>query len=191
MKQLALLAVAAVFAFAAALFWQARQPSQDGEAFDLAAFFAGRSVIEGSILTLAMFEEPFTARFEGTVEGDSLRLEERFAFADGERLQVWELAVSPSGAVSGTVETEMSDGALAPAVPVSGASSTSGVVLDYEGHAPGGGARTFRFRHHLRGQAGGTVRNHVVVSKFGLPLATSRVVFAKDPATLSTARGDR
>jgi hypothetical protein len=190
-KRLALLAVALVAAFVAVLFWQAREPSRDGGAFDLGAFFAGQSVSEGSIRTLGVFEEAFTARFQGTVEDGRLRLEERFAFADGERLQVWELAVAPSGAVSGTVETELSDGALAPAVPVSGRSDASGVVLDYEGHAPGGGARIFRFRHHLRGEADGTVRNHVVVSKFGLPLATSRVVFAKDPATLSTARGDR
>lgn len=175
---LVLLGVALALAF-----WQAREPRSEGGAFDLAGFFEGRSVSTGMITTALVKRERFTASFTGERLEDAFRLEERFRFEDGERLQVWRLTPAANG-FEGTVETEGRDGALFPPVPVTGIANEDGVVLEYEGYAPGGRGRLLHFRHHMRAQADGTLANHVVVSKFAVPLATSTVVFTREAGAL-------
>lgn len=190
MKRLAILLALAVTAAVALLLWSAREPQVSGPGgFDLLAFFEGTSASEGTITTLGLRERAFTARFAGERQGETLRLEERFAFPEGERLQVWNLRAVPGG-FAGTVETERADGALAPPASVSGTSDSDGVRLRYDGIAPGGGMR-LAFAHHMRMRDDGTVANHVVVSRFALPLATSSVVFAKDAAALPSAPAER
>lgn len=192
----ALVLSAALFAlvvvlFVAALFWQARLPAaQDVPPVDILAFFDGTSVSAGTIRTALVRGERFTADFRGTRDGGTLRLDERFHFSDGERLQVWHLTAAPDGAVSGTVETERSDGTLAAPVPVVGQTGQHGTTLRYRGNAPGGGIE-LEFQHTMRAADSGTVSNHVVISLFGLPIATSTVRFAKDAAVLSTIATDR
>ncbi|MFD2238627.1 DUF3833 family protein [Aureimonas populi] len=160
-----------------------------GGGFDLFAFFEGSSASRGTITTALVRREAFTATFEGRRQGDGFRLEERFAFEDGGRLQVWTLAQAGQ-AVSGTVETELETGEMSEPATVSGMSGEDGVVLSYEGYAPGGGGLLLHFRHHMRAMGDGTVLNRVVVSKFGLPLATSSVIFARQAAALpSLSRG--
>lgn len=186
MKRAAALLAVLVAVFIAALFWQARLPAALVEpAVDILAFFEGTSVSAGTIRTALVRGEPFTATFAGTRAGDTLRLEERFRFSDGDRLQVWHLAAAPNGAVSGTVETERADGTLAAPVPVVGRTGPEGTTLRYRGNAPGGGIE-LQFQHTMRAAENGTVSNHVVISLFGLPIATSTVRFAKDAAVLST-----
>lgn len=189
-KRLALLLGLAILGFAALLVWNAREPAAgDRGGFDLFAFFEGTSVSRGTITTLLVDREAFTARFFGERQGEAFRLEERFDFEDGERLQVWHLRAVPGG-YEGTVETERADGSMAPPVPVIGVSDAVGVRLAYDGVAPGGGM-PLGFRHLMRMQGDGTVANHVVVSRFGLPLATSSVVFAKATAALPSAEAER
>lgn len=173
---------------AAAAFLLSREPAaeRNGAGFDVSAFFSGQSVSAGTIRTALVLEEAFTATFEGRETEAGFRLEERFAFQDGERLQVWTLRPGPVGDLAGTVETERADGTLAAPVPVVGRRDADGVTLDYRGIAPGGGAIVFHFRHTMRAQGDGTVSNHVVVSKFGLPVAVSSVTFAKAPGALSS-----
>jgi len=152
--------------------------------FDLAGFFAGSSRSVGEVRTLLVFRETFTAAFTGRREGERLRLDERFAFEDGARLQRWDLT-QRGAEISGTVETELGDGTLAAPVPVAGTRTPGGAVLTYRGHAPGGGATLFGFRHEMTANADGTVSNHVSVTKFGLAVATSDVTFAKSAAALA------
>lgn len=162
--------------FVVALQFQAREPVVEGPGgFDLVAFFSGESSSEGSIRTLLVRSQSFTARFHGAREGEAFRLEERFSFPEGERLQVWTLTQVPGG-YRGTVETQGADGRLAPPAPVVGIVDATGVALDYRGIAPGGD-RELHFRHHMRMRDDGRVANHVVVSAYGLPLATSSVTF--------------
>ena len=155
-----------------------------GSLFDLAGFFDGRSVSAGDVRTLLVSREAFTARFEGRKAGETLRLDERFRFPDGERLQRWTL-VFDGPSIRGTVETEGSDGRLHAPVPVEGERSSAQVVLRYSGFAPGGGALKLSFRHEIRPNGDGTLANDVTVRLLGLPLAHSDVTFAKTKADLA------
>ena len=152
--------------------------------FDLLSFFEGTSCSKGTVTTAFFFDESFTAAFSGQAEGRRLMLDERFTFKDGKRLQHWDLAEPAPGHYAGTVTTELKTGMPAPAVPVEGHATANGAVLDYQGYAPGGGETLLHFRHVLTENADGTVANHVTVSKYYLPLATSDVTFAKSLGAL-------
>ena len=153
--------------------------------FDLERFFGGRSYSSGTVTTALVFEKAFTATFEGSRHGRTLDLDERFVFPDGRHLQHWHLAEVSPGRYRGTVATELDGGGMAPAVPVEGFATARGAVLDYDGYAPGGGETVLHFRHQMTALADGTVANRVTVSKFGLPLATSKARFAKSRAALA------
>ncbi|MAU98794.1 MAG: hypothetical protein CMP81_23420 [Fulvimarina sp.] len=152
------------------------RPAADA-ALALDAFFDGRATSQGTITTLLVFRERFTARFSGRVTGNRLKLDERFRFEDGKRLQRWDLTRSRDGRYRGTVTTELGDGTMAPPAPVTGWTFAGGVVLAYDGYAPGGGRTLLGFRHVMRRIAPGTVRNRVTISKFGVALASSDVIF--------------
>ncbi len=150
---------------------------------DLAAFFSGTAVSAGEVRTLGLRRERFTARFEGRAEKGTLRLDERFRFADGERLQRWVLRFD-GAVIRGTVQTEAKNGSLAEPVAVGGEREVGRLVLRYRGIAPGGGALRLGFRHEIRPNGDGTLRNDVTVRFLGLPLARSEVTFARSEAAL-------
>lgn len=153
-------------------------PAADGR-FALEEFFRGSSVSRGEIRTLAFWSEDFTAGFSGETAEGVLRLDERFHFKDGERLQRWNLKRVSQGRYEGTVETENGDGALSAPVPVAGYRTSDGAVLDYDGYAPGGGGTVLHFRHWMESRPDGSVLNRVRISKFGIPIAGASVVFSK------------
>ncbi|WAJ26968.1 DUF3833 family protein [Antarcticirhabdus aurantiaca] len=174
-----LLALAGCLALAA----PARLPEAQADGFDLLAFFDGEARSTGTITTALVSTQAFSATFEGRREGNSLRLDERFRFADGSaRLQRWRLTRDGGGRLRGTVETEDETGALRPPVPVEGRLTAEGAVLAYDGYAPGGGTLRLGFRHAMTRLDGRRVSNHVTVRLLGLPLATSDVVFVRDGA---------
>ncbi|RFC63384.1 DUF3833 family protein [Fulvimarina endophytica] len=143
------------------------------------AFFDGRARSTGTITTLFVSTEAFTARFEGDLAKRELTLDEEFTFADGKALQRWALFAHRDGSVSGTVQTEIADGTLMPPVRVVGEYAPDRLVLSYDGYAPNGSDMVLHFHHVMRSQNDGTVTNRVTVSKFYLPLATSSVTFYK------------
>ena len=145
----------------------------------LMAFFDGRATSRGTITTALVSTERFTANFSGKVTGQRLRLDERFHFADGNRLQRWTLARTGNGQYRGSVTTELGDGTMAPPVRVAGRSFAGGVVLTYDGYAPGGGHTLLGFRHVMRRISRDQVENKVTISKFGLPIASSNVIFQR------------
>lgn len=146
----------------------------------LLAFFDGRATSRGTVTTALVKVERFTADFSGKVTGNRLRLAERFHFADGDRLQRWDLRRMANGRYAGTVTTELGDGRMAPRARVEGRSFADGLILAYDGYAPGGSETLLGFRHVMRRLAPGAVANHVTISKFGLPIATSDVVFRRN-----------
>ncbi|WP_206453289.1 DUF3833 family protein [Aurantimonas marina] len=160
-------------------------PEPDPDGLSLPDFFEGKSVSKGTVTTALVFTEAFTAEFDGEQTGDRFRLDERFAFADGKRLQRWDLVRIGPGLYGGTVTTELKTGKLGRPMPVVGVQTKNGAVLDYDGYAPGGGSTLLHFRHEMTGRADGTIANHVIVSKFGIPLANSNVTFAKSRAGLA------
>lgn len=180
-----LLALAGCFALAA----PAPLPQARSDGFDLLAFFDGEARSTGTITTALVSTEAFTASFEGRREGDALRLDERFRFADGStRLQRWTLRRMAGGRLAGTVETEDETDALHPPVAVDGRLTADGAVLAYDGYAPGGGSLRLGFRHAMTRLDEGHVANHVAVRLLGLPIARSDVVFVRDGANSSVMR---
>ncbi|MBB4003508.1 DUF3833 family protein [Aurantimonas endophytica] len=177
------LAAALVLAWPLAGCGQAPAPVADG--FSLADFFDGRSVSEGTVRTALLLDEPFTASFEGRRAADRLRLDERFVFEDGARLQRWDLSRSRAGVYTGTVATEDGDGTLSAPVPVAGWATVDGAVLAYDGYAPGGADTLLHFRHVMSRNGDGTLANRVTISKFGISIATSKVTFARSEAALA------
>lgn len=154
------------------------------DGWDFVSFFDGTSYSKGTVTTALVSTEAFTATFGGTKTGRTLKLDEHFSFPDGSPLQRWDITETSPGRYAGTVETQREDGAMSPRVPVEGVATKDGVVIAYDGYAPGAGHTLLGFRHEMTENPDGTVANHVVVSKFGLPLATSDVTFAKTKAAL-------
>lgn len=148
--------------------------------FDPLSFFRGEATSEGTVTTALVSTRAFTARFEGHEEGNALVLDEHFLFPEGPRLQRWHLAKTGEGRYGGTVETQGRDGALHAPVPVEGRILGAALELSYEGYAPGGDT-LLGFRHRMVMLSDGTAENRVRVSKFGLPLASSHVIFTKVP----------
>lgn len=177
-------ALALFVAAALALAGCSELPNGEPGPFALERFFAGTSFSRGIVRTFGFWTEDFTATFAGVAEGPHLKLDERFDFPGGKRLQRWDLTRVSPGRYLGTVRTEGDDGKLRAAVPVEGRLTPEGAVLDYDGYAPGGGSLLLHFRHVMTARGDGTVANHVTISKFGLPIATSDVVFAKTKAAL-------
>lgn len=163
----------------------ARARPAPAKRFDLIAFFSGASYSKGTVTTAFVSTDAFTAKFSGERSGRRLRLDETFTFKDGKRLQRWNLDEIAPGRIAGTVTTELKTGKPAPSVPVSGVTTVGGAVLDYDGYAPGGDDIVLHFHHAMTARSDGTVANHVTVSKFYLPLATSDVTFAKSLAALA------
>ncbi|MBC8129026.1 MAG: DUF3833 family protein [Rhizobiaceae bacterium] len=148
--------------------------------FAIESFFDGNARSEGEIETLGLWKTAFTADFKGRAEEDGeFHLDETFHLSVGDRLQYWRLHARPDGRYDGTVRTADEDGLMSPTMPVAGYRTAEGAVLEYDGYAPGGGSMVLHFRHEMTAEPDGTVVNQVKVSKLGLPLATSRVVFMK------------
>ncbi|WP_167591800.1 DUF3833 family protein [Jiella endophytica] len=145
----------------------------------LLAFFDGRATSSGTTTTLLFSKSHFTAAFSGKVRGGRLHLDERFQFDDGKPLQQWDLVRASDGSYRGSVTTELGDGTMAPPVPVEGHSFAGGVVLSYDGYAPGGGHSILGFRHEMAWCAPDMVANRVTISKFGIPVAVSDVIFER------------
>lgn len=158
-------------------------PPDAGGRFALEDFFRGASVSKGTIRTLAFWREDFTADFSGDASVGRLRLDERFHFTGGDRLQRWTLRRAAAGRYEGVVETENGKGSLSAPVPVTGYATGDGAVLSYDGHAPGGGATVLHFRHWMTSRPDGSVLNRVRISKFGIPIAGAEVVFSKPPTS--------
>lgn len=151
------------------------QPN-NGPGFDLFGFFDGHARSAGRVDPLFGATERFSARFEGDVKGDRLRLLEVFTFPDGQFDQIWALR-RDGDALSGTVRTEGKDGELSDPAAVRGWLDPQGAVLRYQGYAPGGGDLRLDFTHRMSAQPDGTLLNEVTVGKFHLPLAWSEVRF--------------
>ena len=145
-------------------------------------FFNGSVSGKGTITTLFFWDEDFTNAFSGRVQQDETLIEERFTFTDATPKQYWRFQRLGDGRYSGDVTTEGKDGKLRGPQPVEAWLDKSGFHIDYSGHAPDGGDTQYRFRHDLTLQPDGTVVNDVSISWWGIPLASSRAVFTRQPA---------
>jgi hypothetical protein len=150
-------------------------------AFKPEEFFNGSVTGKGTITKLFFWSEEFTNEFSGEIRGDETLIEERFTFEDSTPKQYWRFQRQADGRYSGDVTTEGEDGRLRGPLPVDAWLDAGGFHLDYVGHSPDGGDTQFRFRHDLTLQPDGTVTNDVSISWWGIPLASSRAVFSRQP----------
>lgn len=137
--------------------------------------FRGRSYAKGTFVNrITGAARPFDVELDGRWNGRSLVLVERFAFADGERdVKTWTFErVAPGRYVGrredvvGTAEVFSDNGA---------------VRLSYDVKL---GGATVRFEDVIEKRSDGVLVNRAIVSKFGVPLGTVDLAFARSRAAL-------
>ena len=142
--------------------------------FQLEKYFAGRTVADGQFSAINGVSRKFKVFLTGTWNGKRLKLVEDFVYADGERdRKTWRFTKTGSNSYSGTREDVR--GVALVTVTGNTARFSYDVYLD-------GAARKNLVRFHdtmVLDPARGTVLNTAWVTKFGLPVAKTRVAFRR------------
>ncbi|MDQ0301170.1 DUF3833 family protein [Ancylobacter polymorphus] len=137
----------------------------------LEQYFAGRTVAEGSFSAINGVRRSFTVDLTGRWNGNVLTLVEDFHFADGEKdRKTWRFEKLGPGRYRGTRE----DVRGATEVTVKGDTATFSYLLDLD---PGAGENLVRFHDKMVLREDGTVLNTAWVTKYGFPVALTRVTF--------------
>jgi len=136
-------------------------------------YFRGRTVAEGQFKAITGLKRTFTVNLNGKWNGKRLVLVEDFVFDDGTRdRKTWRFVKTGPNTYSGTREDVIGE----TTVTITGdtARFSYDVYLD-------GAARKNRVRFHDKMvlKPDGTVLNTALVTKFGFPVATSRVEFRR------------
>jgi hypothetical protein len=155
-----------------------------GPSFLPEEYFAGRSRAWGYFTDrFGRIRREFTVEIDGTFDGETLVLDERFVYADGEReTRVWTIRKLPGGLYEGRA---------------------GGVVGVAEGRVAGRamnwrydfdlpvGANTFRvhFDDWMLRQDEEVMLNHASVSKLGIEIGTVSIFFRKEKAAASLGEG--
>ncbi|WP_428030001.1 DUF3833 family protein [Ancylobacter sp.] len=139
----------------------------------LERFFAGRTVAEGSFSAINGVKRAFTVDLTGRWNGQALTLVEDFRFADGERdRKTWRFVKLAPGSYRGTRE-DVRGGTQ---VRVKGDTATFSYLVDLD---PGAGENLVRFHDRMVLRGDGTVLNIAWVTKYGFPVAMTRVEFRR------------
>jgi len=141
--------------------------------FVLEKFFAGTTYADGQFSAINGVSRAFTVKLTGSWNGKRLKLVEDFVYEDGERdRKTWYFTKVAPNQYRGTREDVVGE----TLVTVRGdtARFTYQVYLDGE-------ARTnkVRFRDRMTLRPDGTVLNNALVTKFGFPVAKTRVEFRR------------
>lgn len=143
------------------------------EDFRLERYFAGRTVAEGRFRTITGVSRAFTVNLVGRWNGRTLTLVENFRYKDGERdRKTWRLTKTGRNTYSGTREDVVGK----TNVTVSGNTAvfSYSVYLDSKNRK-----QLVRFNDRMTLRDDGTVLNNAVVTKFGFPVAWTRVEFSR------------
>lgn len=141
--------------------------------FRLEEYFLGRTKAEGRFSAINGLRRSFTVDLRGSWDGRTLTLVEDFTFADGERdRKTWRFTKTGPDTYRGTREDVIDETEVR--IVGDTARFTYEVWLD-------GAARTNRVRFHDRMvlKPDGTVVNTAWVTKYGLPVARTRVDFRR------------
>ncbi|WP_371346020.1 DUF3833 family protein [Ancylobacter sp. IITR112] len=139
----------------------------------LEQYFAGPTVAEGSFSAINGVKRSFTVQLNGRWNGDVLTLVEDFRFADGEKdRKTWRFQKLAPGRYLGTRE----DVRGATEVSVKGNTATFSYLVDLDS---GPGENLVRFHDKMVLRDDGTVLNTAWVTKFGFPVALTRVEFRR------------
>jgi len=139
--------------------------------FSLEGYFAGKTTAVGSFSAINGVKRKFTVDLRGRWNGRTLTLLEDFRYEDGERdRKTWRFEKIGKGKYRGTREDVVGD----TLVTITGDTARFSYLVDLDGKDKGSRAR-FHDTMKLRGD--GTVINRALVTKFGLPVAKTRVEF--------------
>ncbi|WP_131834723.1 DUF3833 family protein [Ancylobacter aquaticus] len=139
----------------------------------LEQFFAGRTVAEGSFSAINGVKRTFTVDLDGRWNGHVLTLVEDFRFADGEKdRKTWRFEKLGPGRYRGTREDVRGD----TLVSVKGDTATFSYVVDLDA---GADENLVRFHDKMVLRDDSTVLNTAWVTKYGFPVALTRVAFRR------------
>lgn len=139
----------------------------------LEKYFAGRTYADGRFSAINGVRRDFKVVLTGTWNGKRLKLVEDFVYADGERdRKTWRFTRTGRNTYSG-----MREDVVGPAlVTVKGNTAT----FSYDVYLDGAARKTLvRFHDRMVLNADGTLLNTALVTKFGFPVGSTRVVFRR------------
>ena len=143
------------------------------KAFSLEGYFAGKSSATGSFGAINGVRRSFTVALTGKWDGRTLVLREDFASADGERdRKTWRFRKISPNQYRGTREDVVGD----TLVTITGDTARFTYLVDLD---PGAKANIVRFHDTMRLGEDGQLVNTAWVTKYGFPVARTRVVFEK------------
>ena len=147
-------------------------PAAAGD-FSLEGYFAGKTSAVGSFSSINGTRRDFTVDLTGKWNGRTLTLVEDFVYEDGERdRKTWRFEKIATDRYRGTREDVIGD----TLVTISGGTARFNYLIDLD---PKGKGNRVRFYDTMRLQDDGTVLNKALVTKFGLPVALTRVEFTR------------
>jgi hypothetical protein len=147
--------------------------AQAATAFTLEGYFTGKTEATGSFSAINGTSRQFAVALDGTWNGRLLTLVEKFTFTDGEhQTKTWRFEKQPDGTYLGTREDVRGD----TRVTIRGNTATFNYLMDLD---EGPGENLVRFYDTMTLRADGTVLNTAWVTKFGLPVARTRVEFRR------------
>lgn len=147
-------------------------PATAGD-FSLEGYFAGRSSAVGSFSAITGVRRKFTVDLLGQWNGKTLTLVEDFVYEDGERdRKTWRFEKIAPDRYRGTREDVIGE----TLVTISGDTARFHYLIDLH---PDGKSNRVRFHDTMRLRDDGTVLNTAIVTKFGLPVALTRVEFSR------------
>ncbi len=141
--------------------------------FRLEEYFAGHTVAVGHFGAINGISRSFKVDLLGRWNGKVFSLQEDFRYADGEKdRKTWRFNRTAPGVYTGTREDVVGDAK----VTIDGDTARKTYLVDI---APGPKENIVRFHDTIKRQPDGSLLNTAWVSKYGFPVATVRVVFAK------------
>lgn len=147
-------------------------PAAAGD-FRLEGYFAGKTSAVGSFSAINGVKRKFTVDLMGKWNGKTLTLVEDFAYDNGERdRKTWRFERVARGKYRGTREDVIGE----TLVTISGNTARFSYLVDLD---PSNKSNRVRFYDTMRLQDDGTVLNKALVTKFGLPVALTRVEFRR------------
>ncbi len=162
---------ALIVALTMALFSMAT--SAKAATFTFEDYFAGRSVATGSFSAINGVKRSFKVNLTGTWNGKMLTLREDFTYDDGEiDTKTWRFTKTGPNTYSGTREDVIGQSLVT--LKGNKARFTYLVYLDSKGKK-----NKVRFHDTMTLRPDGSVINVATVTKFGLPVAKTRVEFTR------------
>jgi hypothetical protein len=147
-------------------------PAAAGD-FSLEGYFAGKTSAVGSFRAINGVKRKFTVDLLGKWNGKTLTLVEDFAYDNGERdRKTWRFEKVDRGKYRGTREDVIGE----TEVTISGGTARFSYLVDLDAR---GKSNRVRFHDTMRLRNDGTVLNKALVTKFGLPVALTRVEFSR------------